>query len=293
LVVKKFGYPRFIHLHVLTFRTGVLAYIIKIMKGIPYVITEHSSYYLPEKGVNRGFIWEFFTRYFSKKSQGITAVSEYLRNAMIKKGFFVNTFEVVRNVVPDYFFRDYIANKNTDKIILSNITCFDDSVKNISGIVKTIGKLKEIRKDFILYLVGDGPDKKKIETMVNTMNLNDFILFTGLLEGEELLKIYQISDFTVLFSYYETMAVVIAESMACGKPVVASGVGGIPELINSSTGLLVRPGDEDDLLNKINLMINDYKNYDSRYIREYAYNLFSEKAIEEQFLRFYSFVINS
>jgi len=125
------------------------------------------------------------------------------------------------------------------------------------------------------------------------MNLNDFILFTGLLEGEELLKIYQISDFTVLFSYYETMAVVIAESMACGKPVVASGVGGIPELINSSTGLLVRPGDEDDLLNKINLMINDYKNYDSRYIREYAYNLFSEKAIEEQFLRFYSFVINS
>jgi glycosyltransferase involved in cell wall biosynthesis len=288
-VFHQFGRPDLIHIHVLTLRPGILAFFLKRRFKIPYFITEHSSYYLPQKKVSKGFLWETATKFLASKSQGISAVSECLKIAMINRGYTHLNFMVIRNIVPDIFFQAALPdNKSSGKIIFSNITCFDDSVKNISGIVRTIDALKNIRQDFELYLVGDGPDRLKIEQLVRTLNLEKYVKFTGLLEDIPLVEQYMISDFTVLFSYYETMAVVIAESLACGKPVIASNSGGMPELINENNGLLVDPGDENDLLEKILLMMNIYKHYNPVLIRNAAYNQFSKAVIAEKFEEFYT-----
>ncbi len=280
--------PDVIHLHVLTLRTGIIAFIYKVLFSIPYLITEHSSYYLPEKKVSRGFIWESLTRFIAKRSNGISAVSEGLKNGMIKKGYINRHFYVIRNIVPDIFFRAEIVQTPTnEEIKFSNITCFDDSVKNISGIIRVIAQLKRIKNHFTLYLVGDGPDRDKIEKLVRELKLTDCVKLTGLKEGTDLVNIYIDSAFTVLFSHYETMAVVIAESFACGRPVIATRTGGIPELVNETNGILVEPANEEDLLNKLLYMIDNYQKYDKFQIREGAYQQFSSEIIAKRFEEFY------
>ncbi|MGC8803638.1 MAG: glycosyltransferase, partial [Bacteroidales bacterium] len=176
-----------------------------------------------------------------------------------------------------------------EKVVFSNITCFDDRVKNISGLVRTVARLREHRTDFELRLIGTGPDKPAIEKLVADLGLTSQIYFTGLLFDDQLVDEIILSDFTVLFSHYETMAVVIAESLACGRPVVATRAGGIPELIGSANGLLVEPGNEEDLLQQLLRMMDLYKNYNPIELRSRAYNMFSTQSVSEAFEKLYSF----
>ncbi|MCX7986279.1 MAG: glycosyltransferase, partial [Bacteroidales bacterium] len=242
-IINIFGRPDCIHVHVLTLRLGTMAFFLSRFFRVPYFITEHSSYFLPEKNISRNWLWAWLTRWLTSKSKGVSAVSNRLKEAMMTKGYTNKHFVVIRNVVPDIFFQIGHEYRPKEKIIFSNITCFDDYVKNISGIIRTVNKLRHIRQDFQLRLIGDGPDKAMIEKMVDELGLRPFVHFTGLLFDQQLAEEIVLSDFTVLFSHYETMAVVIAESLACGRPVVATKAGGIPELINHNNGLLVQPGD--------------------------------------------------
>ena len=81
-------------------------------------------------------------------------------------------------------------------------------------------------------LVGDGKDREIIEQSAHDLVLKNIVQFTGLLEGEQLVDAYNKSMFTVLFSNFENMPVVISESFACGKPVIATRTGGISEFVN-------------------------------------------------------------
>lgn len=287
IVFRQFGRPQYIHIHVLTLRLGVMAFILSRLFGMPYYITEHSSYFLPEKNVQRNWLWIKATRWFTSKSHGVSAVSERLKNAMQVRGYTNRHFVVIRNVVPDIFFQIDLAYRPKDRIVFSNITCFDDSVKNISGLVRTVARLWNHRQDFELRLIGTGPDKPAIEKLVADLELNDCVCFTGMLFDDQLVKEIVWSDFTVLFSYYETMAVVIAESLACGRPVVATRTGGIPELINSSNGLLAEPGNEEDLLRQLLRMMDTYREYDPDKLRLEAMRLFSRESVSKAFDQLY------
>jgi glycosyltransferase involved in cell wall biosynthesis len=286
-LVQKFGIPQLVHINVLTIRLGFITFFLKNRYKIPYVITEHSSNFLPEKKVQISIFRKFLLQLITRKSAGTSAVSEALKNGMISYGINHKYFKVIRNVVPNEFFNCEFAQPNSGQKIISNITCFDDAVKNISGLVRTIEQLLQKRNDFFVYLVGDGPDKQKIEVLVQQLGLNHIIKLTGLLEYSELVKAYQRSSFTVLFSNYETMSVVIAESLSCGKPVIATHAGGMPELVTTENGLLAEPGNESDLLNKIDLMLDTYYKYDSNKLRYFAFQHFSEDVIRDQFLSFY------
>jgi glycosyltransferase involved in cell wall biosynthesis len=292
LIFRDFGMPQLVHMNVLTIRQGIIALYLKNKFRIPYIITEHSSNFLPEKKEPISFFRKYLNQFITKRSAGTSAVSDALKNGMIAAGINHKRFHVIRNVVPQEFFGcEFIRTSNQIKVI-SNITCFEDAVKNISGLVRTIKELLKHRDDFLVLLIGDGPDRQKIEDLVLKLELTKYIKLTGLLEYNELVKAYQKSSFTVLFSHYETMSVVIAESLACGKPVVGTRAGGMPELVNNENGLLAEPGNESDLLNKIELMLDTFQNYNNSKIREYAAGLFSEEAVRNTFLSFYNEVIS-
>lgn len=288
IVFCQFGRPHCLHIHVLMLRMGAVAFVLSRLFRIPYYITEHSSYFLPEKNVRRNRLWILATRWLARKSNGLSAVSERLKHAMQDRGYTHPHFRVIRNVVPDVFFQIDPTYQPKDRIIFCNITCFDDSVKNISGLVRTVARLRDYWQDFELRLIGTGPDKPAIEKLVVDLKLDDCVHFTGMLFDDQLVQEIVGSDFTVLFSYYETMAVVIAESLACGRPVVATRTGGIPELVNSSNGLLVEPGNEDDLLRQLLRMMDTYREYDPNQLRIEAIRLFSRQSVSEAFEQFYS-----
>lgn len=95
-----------------------------------------------------------------------------------------------------------------------------------------------------LDVVGDGPLARNLRKRAAELNLNDRITFRGVLHGESLQEVYRRADFFVLPSLTESFSMSLLEAMASGLPVVASNVGGIPELIaDRENGILVTPGD--------------------------------------------------
>jgi len=109
-----------------------------------------------------------------------------------------------------------------------------------------------------LYILGAGPLEENLRKQVNDSKLEN-IEFLGYKTGKELEYIIRNSKFVVLPSeLYENCPMSVIEAMAYGKAVVGSNIGGIPELIEDEiTGLIFNAGDEIDLANKINCLINN------------------------------------
>ncbi|MDP4207734.1 MAG: glycosyltransferase [Bacteroidota bacterium] len=288
-IKKHYGLPHFIHVNILT-RVGVFALYLKIRHGIPYVITEHWSRYNPTRNAYKGIIRKIMTNVVVKHSSGISVVSRNLKEMMQRCHIHHPHFVITNNVVSDDFFNSPIIHSQPKPTVFIHISCFDNQAKNTVGIVRAVHKLSKQRNDFICMMVGDGPDRLAAEELASYLGINNnYIRFTGLKEGKELINIYNQSAFTILFSNYENMPVVIAESFACGKPVVSTDVGGIAEIVTTSTGILVPPGNEAEFVQAINYMLNHYTEYDAQAIRNFALKQFSAKAVARQISALYGY----
>lgn len=114
--------------------------------------------------------------------------------------------------------------------------------KGIDSLLLAFSKMKST--DVVLLIVGDGPMKLKLKNLSNSLGINDRVRFVGTILNTEVYKWYNASDVYCLPSLWEGCPNTIIESLACGIPVVASNVGGIPDLIPSSDyGFLVEPKD--------------------------------------------------
>jgi glycosyltransferase involved in cell wall biosynthesis len=106
-----------------------------------------------------------------------------------------------------------------------------------------------------LLVVGEGPLRNSLQSMVNSLQLNDKIKFLG--QRNDIAQILEISDCLVLSSLYEGLPVCVLEAMAAGKPVIATKVGGIPELVkDGKTGFIVEPKNSEVLLQAIDKLTN-------------------------------------
>jgi colanic acid/amylovoran biosynthesis glycosyltransferase len=109
-----------------------------------------------------------------------------------------------------------------------------------------------------LVLVGDGPERSRIERKVHELGLAPAVTLRGRLDEETTLLEIATSDLLVLPSFMEGLPIVLIEAMALGVPVVATHVAGIPELVmDEREGLLFRPGDWRDLAQKITRLLRD------------------------------------
>ncbi|HLN52824.1 MAG TPA: glycosyltransferase [Lentimicrobium sp.] len=287
LIVRQWGKPTLIHVNVLT-RMGIPALWLKLFYGIDYVITEHWSRYLPVTGSYAGFFRKLTTKVVVKQARAVSTVSENLANAMKAHGLRNQNYLLLPNLVDTEVFKpkDQIANEKKRFI---HISCFEDRSKNISALLQVLNRLSRKRNDFECLMVGEGIDLQAMKRLASDLNLtSENVIFTGLLEGESLIKSFQSSLFMVMFSNYENMPVVISESFACGLPVIATKVGGIPEVVNDSNGILVKPHDEDALLKAIDYMLDHHQQFDSGKIREQAISFFGKAAVAKKLKELYS-----
>jgi len=121
--------------------------------------------------------------------------------------------------------------------------------KNHSGLLEIFELLSKERNDIHLHLVGDGPLKKDIEQLATQKNLSSKITFYGFVNDP--LSYIQSGDILVLPSIIEGLPGVILEAMLCKTPVIAFNVGGISEVLNTSTGSLIMSGDNRSFVNAI------------------------------------------
>ena len=128
----------------------------------------------------------------------------------------------------------YSLDKN--KHILSYICRISEQKRPIL-LLEIINKLKKVRKDFKVLVVGEGNLLSKMKAKAKELNLDDYIQFLGNIEQTE--GIYKISDLTINCSIKEGIALTSYESLSMGVPIVSSNVGGQAELIDENTGILI------------------------------------------------------
>jgi glycosyltransferase involved in cell wall biosynthesis len=278
IVKRVFGRPDLVNVNVIT-PAGHIGLALKIFKGLSYVITEHSSIYREEDGGfrRRSLIGRCMITAVVRNAKAIMTVSANLRDAMIKCGL-IGRYYVVPNAVDLECAGD--GNQRGMKKRIVHISLLVDKYKNITGILKAIKILSNRRDDFELRIVGDGPDREMIEAKAEEYGLlNEFVFFYGMLGPDDARDILASSDFSVVNSNFETFCVAAAESLACGKPVVATRSGGPEEYMNEMCGVLIKPGDDQALVEALDYMLDSYSNYDSSRIRAYAKSKFSSRVI--------------
>lgn len=125
-------------------------------------------------------------------------------------------------------------------------------------LVEACARLRDEGLDFTLTMVGDGPDRVRIEQAIARLRLNEHVQLTGALNQEKVRAHFVRADIFVLPSLAEGIPVVLMEAMASGVPCVSTPVNGIPELIqHGCTGLLATPGDVVSLTAQLKRLIQE------------------------------------
>ena len=264
---REWGLPDVVQMNVLD-KNGLLATYLRKRYHIPYIIVEHWSGYLPAHFSFRGGWHGRLMKRIAAHASAILPVSNRLGQAMRDCGIVNARWQKINNVVDDFFYLPY-AKQPREKKRLLHVSCFDEQAKNIQGMLRAVREVARQRQDFELVVVGTGVDFAEDKAYADSLDFPEGMLtFTGELPPIEVCRWMQQSDAFVLFSRYENAPVVISESLAVGLPVISSNVGGISEMIDNRSGILVPSEDEQALSRAITYMLDHYQDYDVEYIRE-------------------------
>ena len=169
-----------------------------------------------------------------------------------------------------------------------------DSAHYFKGLNYLLNAMCELNKtyDLRLVVVGDGDLRSVYEEMSISFGLENKVFFTGYATDEELVQYYQVADVCVLPSIdrSEAFGVVLIEAMACGKPVIASDLPGVREVVrNNLCGRLTRPKDVESIIRKIKFFINNQSELTAYGLagREVAVANYSWQSIGERALKKY------
>lgn len=194
------------------------------------------------------------------KSDGVTAVSESLKQDTLE---FFNIKKEIK-VIPNFidFSRFKKVNKdhfkkaiapNSEKILI-HISNFR-KVKRVDDVVRIFAKIRD-KMPAKLILVGDGPERQKVEQLCREIGHCQDIRFLGKQDAVE--ELLAIADLFLMPSASESFGLSALEAMACEVPVVSSNTGGLPEVnLHGKTGFLSNIGDIDDMAaNAIKILSN-------------------------------------
>jgi N-acetyl-alpha-D-glucosaminyl L-malate synthase BshA len=145
-----------------------------------------------------------------------------------------------------------------------------------------------------LILVGDGPDRSECERLCRQLNLFEHVKFLGKQEG--LVEILNSADIFLIPSQSESFGLAALEAMSCGKPVVSSSVGGLPELIkHNETGFIAEIGDIERMARYIIDLLTNEKKYEafSKNSRDRALNKFDKSKVIPMYEEFYNHILSA
>ena len=133
--------------------------------------------------------------------------------------------------------------------------------KGFDFLIKLMPDLLKINPDFKLIIIGDGPELKKYQKIVQELNLVEKVFLPGRMSQEKLILYFKASDIFVLNTEYEGLSHLILEAMFCNLPVIVSDMGGNPEIIDHEiNGLLVEYNNKEEWLKAIKKVWEDEDN---------------------------------
>jgi len=225
------------------FPDGVAAVRLGREFGIPVVVTARGSdlNLIADFPAPRRMILEA-----AAQADGLIAVCQALKNRLVQLGVAGDRVTVLRNGVDLALFSPGDRNVARREVGFTRRTLGSVGwLIERKGHHHVIGALPQL-PDTDLVIVGDGPERGRLERLAASLNVADRVRFLGVLDQPQLAKVYRAMDALVLASSREGWANVLLEAMACGTPVVASAVWGTPEVVaDPAAGVLIRNIDAD------------------------------------------------
>ncbi|PKQ20559.1 MAG: hypothetical protein CVT66_04405 [Actinobacteria bacterium HGW-Actinobacteria-6] len=208
--------------------------------GIPLIVTLHGTDAL---GVApRRDIIGMVVRWGIKAAKIVLCVSEDM-TAVVRKLLPDLDVRVAVNGFDDSLFRVTETKRDLGVLFVGLLL----PVKNVHSLLRAHARVHE-KTDAPLTIVGHGPLREELEELSAELGIVDSVHFLGHKSRAEVASIMQRARVLALPSSSEGYPLVVVEALACGTPVVASRVGGIPEIITSdAAGTLVAPGDTESL----------------------------------------------
>jgi L-malate glycosyltransferase len=223
--------------------SALLARSMAVPRRLPFITTLHGTD-ITLVGSNRSYLP--ITRFSIEQSDGVTTISRYLLNQTIKE------FDIKRpmEVIPNFVNCDlYTRNENpalrakwapNGEPILMHLSNFRP-VKRLTDVIEIFG-LVRAKMPAKLVLIGDGPDRGAAEYLVRKQKLVKDVLFLG--KQDQVYEKLSLADLFLMPSELESFGLAALEAMACEVPVIATNVGGVPEVVEHGVdGYLVEPED--------------------------------------------------
>jgi teichuronic acid biosynthesis glycosyltransferase TuaC len=225
-----------------------------------------------------------------QKAAHVTVVSNSMKKRIISMGISGERVDVIPNGINLKLF-DVMERKRVrrflDLPVESRIVLTigsQDEVKGTKYLIEAFGMLRRrIKGPLLLILIGDGPLKESLMSMTENLNLNERVAFLGRKPHSEIPLWLNAADVFCLPSIREGHPNVVLEALACGVPVVASNVGGIPEMIHDN-GMLSPPADSTKLCDNLEFCLSN--NWDRNAIRS-TFGGFSWMACARMYFKSY------
>ena len=210
---------------------------------IPFITTLHGTD-ITLVGSDRSFAP--VVAFSINQSDGVTAVSKHLRNQTCEQLKIIKEIEVIYNFID--FSRFSRSNKEHFRMAIAphgeKIMVHTSNFRKVKRIEDAIYAFEIVRKQIPakLLLVGDGPERPRLERLCRDLGLYEDVRFLGKQDAVE--EILAVADLFIIPSANESFGLAALEAMACEVPVISSNAGGLPEVnIHGTTGFLSDIGD--------------------------------------------------
>lgn len=287
--IKKEFKPDIIFAHVAN-EVGKYAAFLSRFHHIPLVLMEHSSTEVSLAGK----VGYYISKYVYGRCDYIACCSENLRNNL-QDIFPKLEFHVVyngicpANIMPDIK-EDYRIEEVTNIVIVGAFYSLD--IKGYQFLLPAMRQILDKGYKAVLHIIGDGVYKDHFIQMARDLGIEKECIFYGDCSREKVYEIVSQMDFFVSASILECSGVSVQEAMLLGKPILVTRSGGANSLVTEDTAIVVDKGSMQALAGGLEQMIENYKNFDTDKIKEYAENKFEISHISKQYMQIFHSLVS-
>jgi len=250
--------PDIVHTH--SSKAGILARLAAKIGGVPIILhTFHGHVFHGYFGTLKSKIFLIIEQLLARISTRIIAVSPQQKKELVNLG--ISSSDKITHIYLGLELTPFLSAKKEKGKLRSEL-----NINNSSHLVGIVGRLAPVKGhtyflrackkvlDFLprtkFIIVGGGPLKKDMEELANQLNIKESVYFLGF--RRDLAKIYSDLDLVVLSSLNEGTPVSVIEAMTVGKPVIATKVGGVVDIMDDGVnGMIVPPKNENALASAI------------------------------------------
>jgi glycosyltransferase involved in cell wall biosynthesis len=236
--------PEVLHAHMMG--SAAVGYLVSLITGVPLITTVHNSF-----DAHSGIM---------RLGRRVVAVSNAEKEQLVRRGFNVQSLDVVMNA-PVNSPRERVRHNVVDPVLRSpciTTVCGLHRRKGVFDLLEACATLFIEMPQWRLYIAGDGPDRDVLEQQALSSGISRQVIFLGAVPAPRVL--FEQTDLFVLCSYADPCSLVIGEARGAGCAIVATAVGGTPEMLEfGRAGRLVEPGQPAQLASELRSLMNDPK----------------------------------